>query len=59
MTRAARAVTCALVLGLTLAVAGFAQSTYYTFSGTVVDSMERAVPGAALTLHQQQPKRAL
>ena len=50
VTRAARTVTCALVLGLTLAVAGFAQSTYYTFSGTVSDSMDRVVPGATLTL---------
>jgi TonB family protein len=50
VTRAARAVTCALVLGLTLAVAGFAQSTYYTFSGFVVDSMDRVVPGTSLTL---------
>jgi TonB family protein len=50
VTRAARAVTCALVLGLTLAVAGFAQSSYYTFSGTVVDSMDRNVPGVSLTL---------
>jgi TonB family protein len=50
VTRAARAVTCALVLGLTLAVAGFAQSTYYSFSGVVVDSTERVVPGVELTL---------
>jgi beta-lactamase regulating signal transducer with metallopeptidase domain len=50
VTRAARAVACALVLGLTLAVAGFAQSTFYTFSGTVVDSTDRVAPGAELTL---------
>jgi TonB family protein len=50
VTRAARAVTCALVLGLTLAVAGFAQSTFYTVSGVVVDSTDRVVPGAELTL---------
>jgi TonB family protein len=50
VTRAARTVTCALVLGLTLAVAGFAQSTYYTFSGVVVDSMDRIVPGVPVVL---------
>jgi TonB family protein len=50
VTRAARAVTCALVLGLTLAVAGFAQSSYYSFSGVVVDSTDRVVPGVVLTL---------
>ena len=50
VTSAARAVTCALVLGLTLAVAGFAQSTFYSFSGVVVDSTDRVVPGAELTL---------
>jgi TonB family protein len=50
VTRAARTVTSALVLALTLAVAGFAQSTFYSFSGVVVDSMDRAVPGAQLTL---------
>ena len=50
VTRAVRATTCALVLGLTLAVAGFAQPTYYTFSGTVVDSTDRVAPGAELTL---------
>jgi TonB family protein len=50
VSRAARAVTGALVLGLTLAVAGFAQSTFYSLSGTVVDSTDRVVPGAELTL---------
>jgi TonB family protein len=50
VTGAARAIACALVLGLTLAVAGFAQSTYYTFSGVVVDSTDRVVPGVELTL---------
>jgi TonB family protein len=50
VTRAARAVTCALVLGLTLAVAGFAQSSFYTFSGVVVDSTDRVMPGVELTL---------
>lgn len=50
VSRAVRAVTCALVLGLTLAVAGFAQSTYYTLSGTVFDSTDRFVPAATLTL---------
>jgi TonB family protein len=50
VTRVARAVTCALVLGLTLAVAGFAQSSFYTFSGVVVDSTDRVVSGVTLTL---------
>ena len=50
VTRAVRIVTCVLVLGLTLAVAGFAQSTYYTFSGTVLDATDRVIPGATLTL---------
>jgi TonB family protein len=50
VTRSVRTVTCALVLGLTLAVAGFAQSTYYTFSGSVIDPTDRVVPGATLTL---------
>jgi TonB family protein len=50
VTRAARAVSCALVLALTLAVAGFAQSTFYSFSGVVVDSTDRVVPGVKLTL---------
>ena len=59
VTRAARAVTCALVLGLTLAVAGFAQSTYYTFSGTVVDSTDRVVPGVDADAHEPEPRRAL
>jgi TonB family protein len=38
------------VLGLTLADAGFAPSTYYKFTGTVIDSSDRVVPGATLTL---------
>ena len=59
VTRAARAVTCALVLGLTLAVAGFAQSTYYTFSGIVVDSTDRVVPGVDADAHEPEPRRAL
>jgi len=50
VSRSARTLTCALVLAMTLAVAGFAQSTYYTFSGTVFDATDRVVPAATLTL---------
>lgn len=56
VTGGARAVACALVLSLTLAVAGFAQSTFYSFSGTVVDSTDRVVPGVTLKL--TNPSRA-
>lgn len=47
---AVRAVTCALVIALTFAVAGFAQSTFYSFSGVVVDPAERSVAGVTLKL---------
>jgi TonB family protein len=50
VSSAARIVTGTLVLMLTLVVAGFAQSTFYSFSGVVVDSTDRVVPGAELTL---------
>lgn len=50
VTRAARIVTCALGLALTFVVAGFAQSTFYSFSGVIVDPQERTVSGVTLTL---------
>lgn len=50
VTRAARVVTSSLIIALTFVVAGFAQSTFYSFSGVVVDPMDRTVAGAKLTL---------
>jgi len=50
VSSAARIVTGTLALMLTLVVAGFAQSTFYSFSGVVVDSTDRVVAGAELTL---------
>jgi TonB family protein len=50
VTRAARTVTLVSVLGLTIAIAGLAAQTFFTFSGSVFDSTNRFLPDTTLVL---------
>ncbi len=49
-SRRARALTVAILVSLTLPLAGLAQATYYSLSGSVVDPTNRLLPGATLVL---------
>jgi TonB family protein len=49
-SRRARTLTVAVLLSLTLPLAGLAQATYYSLSGSVVDPTNRVLPGATLVL---------
>lgn len=50
MTRLARVATVLAVLGLTLPIAGFAQDTFATFSGTIVDQLDAALPAVKVVV---------
>jgi TonB family protein len=57
IARSARVVTFAALVALALAVAGFnasAQATFASFSGSVVDQLGGTVPGATLTVSNNQ-----
>ena len=50
VSRPARTLTIAALLALTIPLAGFAQATFYTLSGSVLDPTNRFLPGATLVL---------
>jgi hypothetical protein len=49
-SRQARTLVVAALLALTVPLAGFAQATYYSVSGSVLDPTNRVLPGATLVL---------
>jgi TonB family protein len=48
LSHAARISTLVALMGIGLSVAGFAAQTFFSFSGTVVDSTNRFLPGTTL-----------
>jgi beta-lactamase regulating signal transducer with metallopeptidase domain len=54
LTRSSRWVWAAALLAVTLPIAAFAQSSFGSVSGIVVDQMDRVLPGAMITVTDSQ-----
>jgi len=54
LTRSARVMALIALLAVTIPIAGFVQTSFVTFSGTVVDPNGRIIPGVTLVLSDMQ-----
>jgi len=54
LTRFARIATAIVLLAVTIPIAGFAQSTFFTLSGSVTDQSNAFLPGVRLVLTDSQ-----
>jgi TonB family protein len=56
LTRSSRVVTLVALLGLTVAIAGLGAQSFFTLSGTVLDSTNRTLPGTKLVVTNSSSK---